>query len=380
MSKAERLRVDLGARAYDILIGTGVLADAGAALGPVIRRRSTVIVTDENVAPLHLPRLAASLDAAGIAHRTIVLPPGEHTKSFAFFSDLSERILGFGIERSTPLIAFGGGVIGDLTGFVAATLLRGLDYVQIPTTLLAQVDSSVGGKTAIDTAHGKNLVGAFHQPALVLADIDTLGTLPRRELLAGYAEVAKYGVIRDAAFFAWLEEHGAALVSGDEAARRYAVRRSCLAKAEIVGADEREAGERALLNFGHTFAHALEIETGYGDALLHGEAVGIGMRLAADLSVELGLCAAPAAQRVRRHLAAVGLKTEIADIPGGRSFRAAALLDHMAKDKKVKDGRITLILLRGLGDAFVDHSVAPGAIEAFLEREVKRLASRARVA
>lgn len=372
----DRLRVELGARAYDILVGSGILAEAGASLAAVIRRRRAVIVTDANVAPLHLPRFVESLEAAGIAHETIVLPPGEQTKSFATYAELCERILALGIERSTPLVALGGGVIGDLTGFAAATLLRGLDYVQVPTTLLAQVDSSVGGKTAIDTTHGKNLVGAFHQPVLVLADIDVLATLPRRELLAGYAEVAKYGAIRDAGFFAWLEENGPALVVGDVAARRHAVLESCAAKAAVVGVDERESGARAMLNFGHTFAHALEIETGFGEALLHGEAVALGMRLAADLSAELGLCPAPAARRLRRHLSAVGLPTEIADIPGGHAFRAADLVAHMRLDKKVLDGRITLILLRDLGDAFVSRSVAENAIEAFLERELAALASR----
>jgi 3-dehydroquinate synthase len=376
MSDTERLRVELGTRAYDIVVGRGVLAGAGAALRQVIRRRHAIIVTDENVAPLHLPRLVASLDAADIAHDTITLPPGEQTKSFATYGALCERILALGIERATPLVALGGGVIGDLTGFAAATLLRGLDYVQVPTTLLAQVDSSVGGKTAIDTMHGKNLVGAFHQPVLVLADIDVLATLPRRELLAGYAEIAKYGAISDAPFFAWLEAHGAALVAGDPAARRQAVRQSCAAKAAIVGVDEKESGARALLNFGHTFAHALETATGYGDALLHGEAVALGMRLAADLSAELGLCPAPAAQRLRRHLVSVGLPTEISEIAGGRSFRAADLVAHMRLDKKVQDGRITLILLRGLGEAFVSRSVAADIIEAFLAREIAGLASR----
>ena len=267
-------------------------------------------------------------------------------------------------------------MVGDLTGFAAATLLRGIDYVQIPTTLLAQVDSSVGGKTAIDTIHGKNLVGAFHQPVLVLADIDALATLPRRELLAGYAEVVKYGFIRDRAFFEWLEANGAALVAGDAALRREAVLRSCAAKAEVVAVDEREEGERALLNFGHTFGHALEAETGFGDALLHGEAVALGMRLAFDLSARIGLCPPAAAQRVRRHYEAVGLPVALASIANARPFAADALLRHMGRDKKVRDGQITLILARGIGDAFISREVPAGLLREFLASETANSLSR----
>ncbi|MBV9521932.1 MAG: 3-dehydroquinate synthase, partial [Alphaproteobacteria bacterium] len=262
-----RIPVELGQRRYDILVGSGLIAAAGARMRPLMRRPHAVIVTDANVAPLHLSALERSLEAAGIAQRSIVLPPGEETKSFAHYAALAEDILAGGIERGTMLVALGGGVVGDLAGFAAATLLRGIDFTQIPTTLLAQVDSSVGGKTAIDTRHGKNLVGAFHQPRLVLADIDALATLPERELRAGYAEIVKYGVIGDPAFFAWLESAGAALVAGDAAARRRAVIASCMAKAAIVASDERESGARALLNFGHTFGHALEAETGYGETL-----------------------------------------------------------------------------------------------------------------
>jgi 3-dehydroquinate synthase len=369
MGGAEHLRLDLGARSYDIVVGGGLLDEAGALMRPVIRQPRVVVVTDETVAALHLPRLAAGLERAGLAHHTIVLPPGEGSKDFAHFAKLAQDILALGIERGTPLVALGGGVVGDLTGFAAATLLRGLDYVQIPTTLLAQVDSSVGGKTGINTAQGKNLVGAFHQPVLVLADIDALATLPRRELLAGYAEVVKYGLIRDPIFYDWLEAKGAALVGGDPALRREAVFRSCAIKAAVVGADERESGERALLNFGHTFGHALEAETGFGDALLHGEAVGLGMRLAFDLSAQLGLCPSDAAERVRRHLASVGLTVGVDQIANGRRFSAAALLHHMAKDKKVKDGRITLILARGIGEVFITRDVPPATLEAFLAAE-----------
>jgi 3-dehydroquinate synthase len=369
MSQRETLRLDLGPRSYDIVVGSALLEDAGALVAPVIRQKRAIIVTDENVAKLHVAALRAGLDKAGIAHQSIVLPPGEGTKDFAHFSKLVEDILALGIERRTPLIALGGGVIGDLTGFAAATLLRGIDYVQIPTTLLSQVDSSVGGKTAIDSKQGKNLIGAFHQPVRVIADIDTLSTLPRRELLAGYAEIVKYGLIRDRAFYEWLETAGPKLVAGDADARRRAVLESCAAKAAIVAIDERETGERQLLNFGHTFGHALETETGFGDTLLHGEAVALGMRMAFDLSAELGLCPKEAPQRVRRHYAAVGLPIALGQIANVRRFAPADLLRHMSKDKKVRDGRITLILARDIGDAFISRDIERATIEAFLAAE-----------
>ncbi len=370
MTQPERLTVALGARSYDIVLGRGLIDRAGALLAPVIRRKRAVIVTDAHVAPLYLARFAAALAAAGIEHDAITLPPGEATKDFAHFAGLCEDVLALGIERATPVVALGGGVIGDLAGFAAASLLRGLDLVQVPTTLLAQVDSSVGGKTAIDTRHGKNLVGAFHQPVLVLADIDVLATLPRRELVSGYAEVVKYGLIRDAGFFAWLEAEGAALIAGDAAARQRAVRQSCAAKAAVVAADERESGERALLNFGHTFGHALEAATGFGDTLLHGEAVALGMQLAFDLSVRLGFCPPAAAARVRRHLAAVGLPTSPAALAGGK-LGAELLLAHMRKDKKVRDGRVTLILARDIGEAFVCGDVVPATLAGFLAEAVE---------
>jgi 3-dehydroquinate synthase len=363
------LRVELGARSYDIIVGSGLLQESGALVAPVIRQKRAVIVTDENIAKLHLATLRGGLDKAGIAHQSIVLPPGEGTKDFAHFGKLVEDILALGIERATPLIALGGGVIGDLTGFAAATLLRGLDYVQIPTTLLSQVDSSVGGKTAIDSKHGKNLIGAFHQPVRVIADIETLVTLPRRELLAGYAEIVKYGLIRDRAFYEWLETAGPKLVAGDADARREAVLKSCAAKAAIVAIDERETGERQLLNFGHTFGHALETETGFGDVLLHGEAVALGMRLAFDLSAKLGLCPKEAPLRVHRHYAAVGLPIALGQIANARPFAPADLLRHMGKDKKVRDGRITLILARDIGDAFISRDVERTTLEAFLATE-----------
>ncbi len=369
MTKADSLRVELGSRSYDIVVGSGALARSGELIAPVIRQKRAIIVTDETVAKLHLAALEVGLDAAGIAHQAIVLPPGEGTKDFPHFAKLTDDILALGIERGTPLIALGGGVIGDLTGFAAATLLRGLDYVQVPTTLLAQVDSSVGGKTAIDSRHGKNLIGAFHQPVLVIADIDTLSTLPRRELLAGYAEVVKYGLIRDRQFYEWLESAGPKLVAGDADARREAVLKSCAAKAAVVAIDERETGERQLLNFGHTFGHALEAETGFGEALLHGEAVALGMRLAFDLSAELGLCPKESAARVRRHYEAVGLPIALGEIANGRRFAPADLMRHMRKDKKVRDGKITLILARDIGDAFISREVEPARLEAFLATE-----------
>jgi 3-dehydroquinate synthase len=364
MTRPERLRVELGPRSYDIVIGGGLLREAGALLAPVLQQKRAVIVTDEHVAKLHLGTFAQALAAAGIEHHAVVLPAGEATKDFAHFARLAQDVLTLGVERRTPLIALGGGVVGDLAGFAAATLLRGIDFIQVPTTLLAQVDSSVGGKTAIDTPQGKNLVGAFHQPRMVLADIDTLATLPARELRAGYAEVVKYALIRDRDFYDWLEAHGAALVAGDAALRQEAVARSCAAKARIVAADERENGERALLNFGHTFGHALEAAGGFGDRLLHGEGVAIGMRLAFDFSVRLGHCSGQAADRVRRHLAAIGLPTAAAAT--GLAVAAPTLLAAMQRDKKVRDGRITLILARDIGDAFVSGDVTPAALEAFL--------------
>jgi 3-dehydroquinate synthase len=372
MTDAQRLRVELGARGYDIVVGSRLLMQAGALIAAVVRHKRVIVVSDANVARLHLDTLCRSLAAAGLVHETIVLPPGEATKDFAHFQKLCEDILALGIERATPIVALGGGVVGDLAGFAAATLLRGLDYIQVPTTLLAQVDSSVGGKTAIDTRLGKNLVGAFHQPILVIADIDTLSSLPRRELLAGYAEVVKYGLIRDSGFYEWLEARAGELLAGNPVLCRDAVLRSCAAKAAIVAADERESGERALLNFGHTFGHALEAATGFGQTLLHGEAVALGMRMAFDLSAKLGLCPAEAASRVRRHFETAGLRTEV-----GR-LDADDLLALMRKDKKVTDGRISLILAHDIGQAFVSRDVAPDILREFLHHEVKLLAAPAR--
>jgi len=365
----DKLRVELGERSYDILAGEGLVATAGEHIGAVAGGARAVIITDQTVAPLYLGALEASLDAAGIPHAAIVLPPGEGTKDLDHLGGLTDRLLEGRVERGTVLVALGGGVIGDITGFAAGIVLRGLDFVQVPTTLLAQVDSSVGGKTGINTSHGKNLLGVFHQPRLVLADIGVLDTLDGRQLRAGYAEVAKYGLINDEPFFSWLETHGPALCEGDRAARRHAVTTSCAAKAAIVAADEREAGQRALLNLGHTFGHALEAETGYGDALLHGEAVAIGMVMAFDLSARLGLCRLDDAARVRRHLAAVGLPTGLDAVPG-RAWSVDHLLDHMTRDKKVSGGRVRFVLAHGIGRSFIASDVDIGDVRRFLEDSV----------
>lgn len=355
----ETVTVDLGDRAYPIQIGPGLLDRAGALIRPVMRSERVLIVSDDQVAPLYLERLERSLAEAGAQPLHTVMPAGEPSKDFPHLEALLDAMLAARAERGTLVVALGGGVVGDLTGFAAAILLRGVDFVQIPTTLLAQVDSSVGGKTGINTRHGKNLIGAFHQPRLVLADTSLLDSLPRRQVLAGYAEIVKYGVIDDPAFFSWLEEHGPALVAGDEAARRYAVATSCRAKARIVTADERESGVRALLNLGHTFGHALEAETGFSDAMLHGEAVAIGMVLALKLSARLGLAPAADADRLARHLDAVGLPS---GLPAGRVWDPDRLLDHMRGDKKVKDGTITFVLARGIGQSFLSRDVADQAV------------------
>jgi 3-dehydroquinate synthase len=362
----EKLRVELGERGYDILVGPGLIGRAGAEILPLLRRRQVVIVTDETVARHHLTPLRASLAEHGIAERAVVLPPGEGTKDLAHFGRLVDDILADGVERGTMLVALGGGVVGDIAGFAAATLLRGIDFVQIPTTLLAQVDSSVGGKTAINTAAGKNLLGAFYQPRLVLADTASLATLPRREVRAGYGEIVKYGLIRDAEFFHSLEAEGQAVCDLEPRALTRAVMVSCRMKAAIVAADERETGDdRALLNFGHTFGHALEAETGFGDRLLHGEAVALGMVMAFDFAVRLGLASGQDAHRLRRHLAAAGLPIELSAI--GLSGNAAdRLLAHMGKDKKVRDGAITLILPRRIGEVFVMRDAPIDRLRSFL--------------
>ena len=351
--------VDLGERAYDVLIGPGLLDEAGARLRPFVRRDRVAVVSDETVWGLHGARLTAALERAGLAVHPIVMPPGEQTKSFAGLEALCDALLALELDRGDLIVAFGGGVIGDLAGFASAIYKRGADFVQIPTTLLAQVDSSVGGKTAIDTPRGKNLVGAFHQPRLVLADLDVLGSLPDREMRAGYAEVLKYGLLGDPGFFAWLEANGAAVLAREPGALARAVERSVEMKAEIV---------IALLNLGHTFAHALEAETGYGEALLHGEAVGLGSAMAFRYSAAEGLCEAQDAVRAVNAVAAAGLPARLSDL-GGRRFAADDLLRHMAQDKKAEGGRLTFILARRAGEAFVARDVDAGRMRAFLVSE-----------
>jgi len=364
------IRVDLDGRAYDIVIGPGLLDRAGELAAGLLAAPRVIIVSDQTVAPLYAARLAAAFERTGVRTRSLTVPVGESSKEFAAFGQLMNDLLDQRPDRKTTLVALGGGVVGDLTGFAAAVLLRGVDFIQVPTTLLAQVDSSVGGKTGINTRHGKNLVGAFYQPRLVLIDTDMLDTLPPRELLAGYAEVAKYGLIDAPELFTWCEENGAALLAGDAAKRTYAIEQSCLAKARIVAADERETGDlRALLNLGHTFGHALEAETGFGPDLLHGEAVGAGMALAFDLSARMGLCPAADAERVRRHLAAVGLPVRLRAIGGGnrRDWQAARLIDHMRGDKKAEAGRLTFVLARGIGKAFVSRDVDERVLHGLLD-------------
>jgi 3-dehydroquinate synthase len=359
------IAVGLGSRAYDVVVGEGLLESAGRAIAPFLKRGRTAVVSDETVWALHGERLNASLDAAGVTALPVIVPPGEQTKSFEGLADVSDRLLALELDRGDLVTAFGGGVVGDLAGFAAAIYKRGIDFVQIPTTLLAQVDSSVGGKTAIDTPRGKNLIGAFHQPRLVLADLDVLSSLPDREMRAGYAEVIKYGLLGDRAFFEWLEANVAAVLAREGAALAHAVARSIEMKAEIVAEDEREQGRRALLNLGHTFAHALEAETGYGAALLHGEAVGVGMALAFRFSARQGLASGQDAERAGRAIAAGGLPVRLADVPG-HPFNADRLVAHMAQDKKAEGGRLTFILARGLGDAFVAKDVDAGAVREFL--------------
>ena len=356
--------VELGTRSYEVRIGQGLLARAATEIAPLLRRRKVAVITDDTVAATHLMELARAFEMAGITLTALTIPPGEQSKGWPQLARCVEWLLEQKVERRDVVVAFGGGVVGDLVGFASAILRRGVRFVQIPTTLLAQVDSSVGGKTGINTAQGKNLVGAFHQPSLVLADIGVLETLPARDFLAGYGEVVKYGLLGDAAFFEWLEVNGPALAR-DPAKRQYAVTRSVQMKAGIVSRDETEEGERALLNLGHTFCHALEKATGYGDRLLHGEGVAIGCALAFELSQRLGLCSQEAPSRVRAHLRAMGTKVDIADIQGSLPS-AEALLALMGQDKKVVDGKLRFILARGIGEAFVADDVPHDVVLALL--------------
>ena len=359
------VRVELGERAYDVRIGTGLLANAGAEIAPLLARPKVAIVTDETVGALHLASLQDALSAQGIDSSALCLPSGEATKAWPQFSRCVEWLLDQKVERRDVVIALGGGVIGDLVGFAAAVLRRGVRFVQIPTSLLAQVDSSVGGKTGINAPQGKNLIGAFHQPSLVLADIGVLDSLTPRDFLAGYGEVVKYGLLGDARFFEWLEVNGPALAAGDVGLRTEAVRQSVQMKADIVARDETEQGDRALLNLGHTFCHALEAATGYSDRLLHGEGVAIGCALAFETSARLGLCAQETPGRVRAHLREMGMKTELADIPGDLPD-AEALLHLMGQDKKVVDGQLRFILAREIGAAFVARDVDADVVKSVL--------------
>ena len=365
---SRRVVVGLGGRSYDVLVGPGLLDAAGEAITPFLKRKRLAVVSDETVWGLHGPRLTASLERAGLAVTPVIVAPGEQTKSFEGLADVIDRLLALELDRGDLVVAFGGGVVGDLTGFAAAIYKRGVDFVQIPTTLLAQVDSSVGGKTAIDTARGKNLVGAFHQPRLVLADLDVLATLPDREMRAGFSEVIKYGLLGDFGFFEWLESNARAVLAREPAALAHAVARSVEMKAEIVAEDEKEQGRRALLNLGHTFGHALEAETGYGAALLHGEAVAAGQALAFRFSAAQGLCSGQDAARATDAIAGAGLPTRLDEIPG-HPFDAGRLVRHMAQDKKAEAGRLTFILARALGDAFVAREVDAEAVRRFLEAE-----------
>ena len=365
--------VALGDRAYDIVIGRDVLASLGdrvAALRPGVR---TAIVTDRTVARHWLEQTEASLAAAGVPTARIVVEEGEGSKSYATLTQVSEALIAAKIKRNDLVIALGGGVVGDLAGFAAAILRRGVDFVQVPTSLLAQVDSSVGGKTGINSPQGKNLIGAFHQPVLVIADTSVLDTLSPRQFRAGYAEVAKYGILGDEAFFAWLEKNHADIFAGG-AGREHAIATSCRAKAGVVSRDERETGERALLNLGHTFGHALEAATGFSDRLFHGEGVSVGMVLAAEFSAQLGMISTDDAARIARHLSAVGLPTRLQDIAGFTQEGLAdadALLALMAQDKKVKRGKLTFILLEAVGRAVIANNVEPQPVRDFLQAKLK---------
>ena len=363
MTPAATVSVPLPGRAYEIEIGPGLLPALGQRIAPLLRRPRVAVVTEERVAALHLPTALDALKETDVSH--LVLPAGEATKSWDMLQRVVDWLLDERIERGDLVVALGGGVIGDLVGFAAAILRRGVRFVQVPTSLLAQVDSSVGGKTGINTRHGKNLVGAFHQPSLVVADTGLLATLPERDFLAGYGEVAKYGLLGDSAFWEWLEENAPRL-RADGGALVEAVRHSCAMKAEIVLRDETEAGDRALLNLGHTFGHALEAATGYSDRLLHGEGVAIGCGLAFDLSARLGLCPQEVPSRVRAHFARMGMASRLADIPGDLPG-AEALLDLMGQDKKVVDGQMRFVLARDIGQAFVTSDVPRDAVLSVLE-------------
>jgi len=368
---AENVHVDLAGRSYDILIGQGLIAKAGELIAPLLKRKFVAIVTDDNVGKFHLEPLQAALTAKGIECRHIILPAGEKTKSYAELARLCDALLDAGVERRDAVIALGGGVIGDLTGFAAAILRRGVNFIQVPTSLLAQVDSSVGGKTGINSPLGKNLIGAFHQPVMVLADLDALATLPQRQRAAGYAEVAKYGLLGDAKFFEWLDMNVDAIMQGDVAATAQAVKTSCEMKARIVAADETETGVRAMLNLGHTFGHALEAATGYSDVLLHGEGVAIGMVQAFGFSEMLGHCPQGLSRKVADHLRRAGLPTHVSDIKANLP-PPEQLLKLMYQDKKAEGGKLTFILARTIGESFIAKGVEESKVLSFLHADVAK--------
>ena len=366
-SKIEQttVKVELGLRSYNIIIGASVIENAGAYIKQVATPSHVIIVTDENVALHWLEKLIQSLKDENLSILTRILPPGEQTKSMNQLHSLIDWMLGQNIDRKSVVIALGGGVIGDLAGFAAAITLRGLPYIQIPTSLLAQVDSSVGGKTGVDTHHGKNLIGAFHQPKLVLADIESLSTLPKRQIVSGYAEIVKYGLINDPSFFEWCERNGSAILDGDLETIRHAVEKSCYAKAGIVAQDEFERDNRALLNLGHTFGHAFEAQTGFNDLLLHGEAVALGILCAFELSLQLGYCSGQEIERIRAHFIKMGLPTSLDSI-AEPDWEPNALLAHMEKDKKTEYGKLTLILTHGIGLASIYREVPKDNVHRYL--------------
>ena len=370
MNERRTVRVDLGERGYDIVIGKQLLATAEDVLEPVIAGRRTVVVTDAAIRDSYLPRLGRTLDRIASRWNAVTIATGEGAKSFRELEALLDRLFDLGVDRSTVLVAFGGGVVGDVAGFAAALFMRGIDLVQIPTTLMAQVDSAVGGKNAINTRHGKNLVGTFHQPKLVLNDVSVLESLPRRELLSGYGEIVKCALVRGETQFAWLEDHASDLLAFDTDALVEAVRMGCETKADIVTADERDRGDRALVNLGHTFAHAVEAEAGYG-VLPHGEAVAAGLAAAAALSAKLGHCGSCVVERLRRHLRTTGLPDRIGALASNRSWEPGAILGHMAHDKKTVAGCVHFVLLRGIGAPFVDGTVPEAVVLNVLEHECR---------
>lgn len=366
----QKIPVSLPHHRYDVVVGSGLLGKAANYIKPVLQSKHAIVITDENVANTHLTTFKSSFEHSALRLDVIVVAPGEESKSFATYQRVMEDCLALGLERKTTIIALGGGVIGDLAGFVAATAMRGVPFIQIPTTLLSQVDSSVGGKTGINSQIGKNLVGAFWQPELVLADIATLETLPRRQLLAGYAEIVKSSLISEPDFFTWCEKNGGALLNGNTALLAEAIKRTCAFKARVVCADEREQanqGGRALLNLGHSFAHALEAEFHYDGRLLHGEAVSIGLHLAMALSVRMKLAPESDLQRLDAHLDALHMPKRISDLP--ERLKTSALLDHMTRDKKNHDGQLTFILLHGIGHAFTCRTVNPELVKRLYQDE-----------